>query len=63
MGTGWAIVATLIAGILVWGGAGLLLDRVLGSRSVFTAIGIIAGAGLSIYLVYLRYGRGDGGKT
>ena len=28
MGTGWNITGTLLAGILVWGGIGYLLDRV-----------------------------------
>ena len=29
---------------------------------VFLAIGMVAGAALSTYLVYLRYGREDEGK-
>jgi F0F1-type ATP synthase assembly protein I len=62
MGTAWAITSTLVAGILVWGAAGLLLDRLIWARSVFTAIGIVLGAAAGIYLVYLRYGRGDHGK-
>jgi F0F1-type ATP synthase assembly protein I len=58
MGIGWAIVATLCAGIAVWGGLGYLADRVLETPHVFTAIGIVLGAAGAIYLVYLRYGRG-----
>jgi F0F1-type ATP synthase assembly protein I len=59
MGTGWAITSTMVAGILVWGGVGYLLDRLLWSSRALTAIGIVVGAGAGTYLVYLRYGRGD----
>jgi F0F1-type ATP synthase assembly protein I len=61
MGTGWAITSTMIGGILVWGGLGLLVDRLLGTARVFMAIGMVLGAGGAVYLVYLRYGRGEGG--
>jgi F0F1-type ATP synthase assembly protein I len=63
MGDGWAISATMLAGILVWGGVGLLLDRWVGTRPLFFMIGMIGGAAGAIYIVYLRYGRGDGGGT
>ncbi len=36
------------------------IDWLTGTPKEFTAIGMVLGAGLSIYLVYLRYGRGDG---
>jgi ATP synthase protein I len=58
MGTGWAITSTLIAGMLVVGGLGYLLDRVLETGSVLTGVGIVLGAALGIYVVYLRWGRG-----
>jgi F0F1-type ATP synthase assembly protein I len=58
MGVGWAIVSTLVAGMLVLGGLGFLLDRLVGTDAVLTAIGLVLGAGLGIYIVYLRYGRG-----
>ena len=58
MGIGWAIISTLIAGMLVLGGLGYLLDRVLGTGAVLTGVGIVTGAGLGIYIVYLRFGRG-----
>jgi F0F1-type ATP synthase assembly protein I len=51
----------MIGGILVWGGLGLLVDRLLGTARVFMAIGMVLGAGGAVYLVYLRYGRGEGG--
>jgi F0F1-type ATP synthase assembly protein I len=64
MGIGWTIASTLLGGILVWGGIGYLVDRLIGTESVFTAIGFVLGAIGGIYVVYLRYGRegrdGDG---
>jgi ATP synthase protein I len=62
MGIGWTIASTLLGGILVWGGIGYLVDRLIGTDSVFTAIGFVLGAIGGIYVVYLRYGRqGRGG--
>jgi F0F1-type ATP synthase assembly protein I len=57
MGTAWSITGTLLAGILVWGGIGFLLDRWLDLRWLFLPIGMVIGVGASIYLVYVRYGR------
>jgi len=62
VGTGWTITSTLIAGILVGGGVGFLVDRLVGTPRVFAAIGIVAGSVAGIYVVYLRYGRSDGGN-
>jgi ATP synthase protein I len=58
LGTGWAVLSTLVAGMLLLGGLGYLIDRLVGVRAVFTAVGIVVGAALGIYIVYLRYGRG-----
>ena len=61
IGTGFTIAATLLSGLLVWGGVGFLADHLAGApKPVFTAIGMVVGAVASIYLVWLRYGRGDG---
>jgi ATP synthase protein I len=57
LGIGWAIIATLIAGMLVWGGLGYLVDRLVGTSHVFMAIGTVVGAAGGIYVVYLRFGR------
>ncbi len=59
IGVGWGITATLLGGILAWGGLGYLADRWLGTEHVFAVVGIFLGAAGAIYLVYLRYGRGD----
>jgi ATP synthase protein I len=60
--TGVAISGTLLAGLVVWGFIGYLIDRLVGTPKVFTAIGMIVGAVAGGYLVYVRYGRGDEGK-
>ncbi|WP_214413546.1 AtpZ/AtpI family protein [Sphaerisporangium fuscum] len=52
----WSIPSTLLAGMLVWGGIGWLLDRWLGVGAFFP-IGIILGVVLAVYLVYVKYGR------
>jgi len=61
--TGWSVVSTLIAGLLTVGGLGYLVDRVLGTETIFTGIGFVLGAVAGIYILYLRYGRGDGGDS
>jgi len=61
MGIGWAVTATLVGGILVWGSLGYLADRLFGIYPrVLTAVGIVLGAAGAIYLVYLRFGKGEG---
>jgi F0F1-type ATP synthase assembly protein I len=59
MGTAWGVTGTLVSGMLTWGGVGFLLDRWLGFRWFFLPVGLIVGAGASIYVVYVRYGRDD----
>jgi ATP synthase protein I len=56
-GIAWSITATLLSGILVWGGLGWLVDRLVGTEKLFLPIGMVVGIGASIYLVYLRHGR------
>lgn len=61
MGVGWSITATMVGGIALWGSLGYLADRLLGiTPRILTAVGILLGAAGAIYLVYLRYGKGDG---
>ena len=59
MGTGWSITSTLIGGMGALGGLGYLLDRIFDTGTALTAIGIVLGGAAAIYIVYLRYGRGD----
>jgi hypothetical protein len=52
------ITGELLAALLVWGGIGYLIDwLVWGEARVFTPIGMVLGAVLGIYLLWLRYGR------
>jgi ATP synthase protein I len=60
--TGWAITSYFLGGVIAWGGIGYLIDWLIGTPHVFLAIGMVAGAALSTYLVWLRYGREDEGK-
>lgn len=55
----WAIVSTLLAGPLVWGAAGWLADRSWGTAPGFTVAGILIGAVLAFYIVYVRFGRDE----
>ena len=58
MGIGWRSPPPS-SGMATVGGLGYLLDRFLDTGSGFTALGIVLGAASAIYIVYLRYGRGD----
>lgn len=55
-GAAWSIVGYLLAGLGVWGGIGYGLDRWLHVAFLLPA-GLLLGAGASLYLVWLRYGR------
>jgi len=48
----------MLSGIIVWGGAGWLLDRWLETR-FFILIGTILGLTVAIYLVVVKYGAVD----
>ena len=60
VGLGWSVTATMLAGILVGGGLGYLVDRLLGTDRVAAGIGFVIGAAASVYLVYLKFGREHG---
>lgn len=53
----WSVIGTLLSGPVVWGGVGAILDRRLDSAPMYLALGLILGFGLSMYIVYMRYGR------
>lgn len=63
MGVGWGITATMLGGIAAWAGIGYLVDRMAGTDGVFFAIGAVLGAVGGTYIVWLRYGRGEGGRS
>jgi len=50
-----AVTGTMLSGIIVWGGVGLLLDRWWGTRFV-ALIGVLLGLTVAIYLVVVKYG-------
>ena len=52
----WSIVGYLLAGLFIWGGIGWGFDRWLGT-TYCVLIGLFLGAGASVYLVGLRFGR------
>lgn len=55
-GDAWTVIAYLLSGLLLWGGAGMLLDRWLGTEFL-VLIGMLVGGGAGLYLVYIRYGQ------
>ncbi|HVM00213.1 MAG TPA: AtpZ/AtpI family protein [Egibacteraceae bacterium] len=48
----------LLSGILVWGGAGWLVDRWLGTAHWFFGVGVMLGFAAGLYLVWLRTDEG-----
>lgn len=55
-GDAWSVLGYLLSGMIVWGGAGWLLDRWLGTHFL-VLIGLLLGGGAAIYLIYVRYGK------
>ena len=51
----WRSIAYLLTGPAVYGGLGWLLDRWL-ETSWIAVLGICGGMGLSLYLIWIRYG-------
>lgn len=49
------VIAYLIAGPLLFGGAGYLLDHWL-NITLFVVLGLLGGMALSMYIIWLRYG-------
>ncbi|MCX6455098.1 MAG: hypothetical protein WCQ78_06250 [Actinomycetes bacterium] len=50
----WTIFSYLIAGLLLWGGVGLLADHLLKTHFL-TLLGMAAGMAASLYLIWLRF--------
>jgi ATP synthase protein I len=63
MGAAWTVTGTLLAGIVVWGGLGYLIDRWVGLEWLFLPIGMLVGISASIYVVYVRFGRDEHRET
>jgi ATP synthase protein I len=52
-------IGSLVGGVLVWGGVGLLLDHWLQTGRVLTAVGIVLGFLTGFLIVYVRFGRDE----
>ena len=50
-------IGSLVGGVAVWGGVGLLLDHWLGTGRVLTAVGVVVGSLTGFLIVYLRFGH------
>jgi ATP synthase protein I len=55
-GMGMTALTYLLAGMLVWGGIGWLVDHWVGTRGIFAGIGAVVGAGSGVYLIVRRLG-------
>jgi F0F1-type ATP synthase assembly protein I len=55
----WDVIGLLLAGIIVWGAVGWLLDLWLDFRYLFLPIGMVLGVSIALWMVYLRYGKAD----
>jgi ATP synthase protein I len=55
-GVGMTALSYLIAGILVWGLVGLVVDRWLGTGGIATGVGVVLGAAGAVYLIARRFG-------
>jgi F0F1-type ATP synthase assembly protein I len=55
-GDPWHAFGYIVAGVVLYGLVGWLLDRWLGTEFL-VAIGILAGAGLGIYMTYARFNK------
>lgn len=55
-GDGFQVLAYLLTGLVVYGGIGWGLDQLLGT-SWLTLVGLLTGAVLSFYLIYIRIFR------
>jgi ATP synthase protein I len=55
-GAGWTILSYMIGGMILYGGIGWLVGRWTGIAALFP-VGMLFGLGLSILMVFLRYGR------
>lgn len=53
----WSITSSLLAGMLVWGGVGWLVDLWLGFDRLFLAIGVFGGLAAGLYLSIVKINR------
>jgi F0F1-type ATP synthase assembly protein I len=51
---GWSSASYILSGLLLWGGIGMLADRVLGTDPWLMVVGALLGHCAGIYLVWIR---------
>jgi ATP synthase protein I len=54
---GWAIISYLVAGMAFYGSVGWLISLWIGHSAVLVPVGLLAGLGLALTMIILRYGR------
>lgn len=54
LGDAWSALGTLIGGIVVWGGLGMLGDRWLRTAPWLMVVGVMLGLGAATYLLYVK---------
>jgi F0F1-type ATP synthase assembly protein I len=55
-GQGMVALSYLIAGMVVWGGVGWLVDQWLGTKGIAFGIGVVLGGAAGVYLIVRRLG-------
>jgi ATP synthase protein I len=55
-GQGMVAISYLIAGMVVWGGVGWLVDQWLGTEGIAFGIGVVFGGAAGVYLIARRLG-------
>lgn len=55
-GQGMVALSYLIAGMVVWGGVGWLVDQWLGTSGIAFGIGVVVGGAAGVYLIVRRLG-------
>ncbi len=61
-GDPWHAFGYLVSGVVVYGFLGWLADRWLGT-TFLVAVGILVGAGLGIYMTFVRFNRSQGQQS
>jgi ATP synthase protein I len=61
-GDPWSAFGYLVAGVLLYGGLGLLLDR-WWNTGFMVVVGILGGAGLGLFMTWARFGAHDENDT
>jgi F0F1-type ATP synthase assembly protein I len=56
---GSVMTVEVLAGVLLWGGIGWLVDRWIGTEPWLGAVGVLVGFAAGLYLVVLRANRMD----